>query len=134
MSHLDRPLRLAKIEGCLADRARSRRSFHRLAFRQRVYGERLAQTFSFSFLFELRSRFFRRRHAAVDDHTLGKPDSRLGVPVLSHYVFDMGEAVAGGVLDAPSLPIVRPLDLGPHLSVDHEVEVSALRRQTSITP
>jgi hypothetical protein len=36
-------------------------------------------------------------------------------------MFNVCEAVAGGVLNAPGLPIVRPLDLGPHLPVDHEV-------------
>jgi hypothetical protein len=36
-------------------------------------------------------------------------------------MFNVCEAVAGGVLDAPSLPVVRPFDLGPHLPVDHEV-------------
>jgi hypothetical protein len=33
----------------------------------------------------------------------------------------MGEAMAGGVLDAPSLPALAPLDLGPQLTVYGEV-------------
>jgi len=36
-------------------------------------------------------------------------------------VLDVGEAMAGGVLDAPSLPALAPLDLGPQLTVYGEV-------------
>ena len=43
------------------------------------------------------------------------------VSVLSDDMFGMGQALAGGVLDAPALPRWRPFDLRPHLSVDEQV-------------
>lgn len=51
------------------------------------------------------------------DHALGEADSGLHLPVLADDVLDMGEAMAGGVLDAPSLPALAPLDRGPPLTV-----------------
>ena len=39
----------------------------------------------------------------------------------SRIVLDVGEALAGGVLDAPDLSRQRPFDLRPHLAVDGEV-------------
>jgi hypothetical protein len=67
-------------------------------------------------------RLFRGRHTTIDDHALGKPDGGLHVPVLPDDVLDMGQALAGGVLDAPALPRSRPLDFRPHHPIDHEVE------------
>jgi hypothetical protein len=66
-------------------------------------------------------RLFRRRHTAVHDHALGEADSRFNVSVISHDMFNVCEAVTGGILDTPSLPIVRPLDLGPQLTIDRQV-------------
>ena len=50
------------------------------------------------------ARFFRRRHAAIHNHALGEADGCLNVYVLVDDMLDMGEAMAGGVLDAPGLP------------------------------
>src|SRR6516165_9342547 len=36
-------------------------------------------------------------------------------------MFDVGEAAAGGVLNAPSSARSRPFDLGPHAAADREV-------------
>jgi hypothetical protein len=73
----------------------------------------LAQTVPALLLLKLLCGVLRRRHATVDDHAFGQPDSCLHVPVLSDYVFGMGETLAGGVLDAPSLPRWRPFDFRP---------------------
>jgi hypothetical protein len=66
-------------------------------------------------------RLFRRRHAAVDDHALGKADGCLNVYVLADDVLDMGEAMAGGILDAPCLAGRGPLHFRPHLAADIQV-------------
>src|SRR5262245_50392032 len=73
--------------------------------------------------FELFVGIFRRWHSAVDDHPLGQPDRGLAIAVLSDDVFDMGQAMAGRILDAlgPSRP--RLLDLAPHLPFDGEMVV-----------
>jgi hypothetical protein len=81
----------------------------------------LALAFGLTPGLELRTGARRRRHGAIDDHALGEPDGGLNVPVLSDDMLNMGEAMPGGVLDAPSLSRPRPLHLAPHLAVDGEV-------------
>jgi hypothetical protein len=56
----------------------------------------------FAFKLELCAGSFRRRHLAADDHFLGEPDRRLHVAILSDDMLDMGEAMAGSVLNTPS--------------------------------
>jgi hypothetical protein len=60
----------------------------------------------------------RCRHAALEDHALGQPDGRLRVDVLTMDGVTVGEASAAGILDAPSPPGGRPLDLRPSLAAD----------------
>jgi hypothetical protein len=66
------------------------------------------------------ARFFWGRHAAIEDHALGQPDSCLHVLVCSYDVLNMGQALAGGILNAPPLPQGRPFDLRPQLPIDRE--------------
>jgi hypothetical protein len=60
----------------------------------------------------------RARHLAGDDHALGEADGGACVTILSDDMLDMGETLAGGVLDAPCPALRAPLDLGPHHAVN----------------
>jgi hypothetical protein len=82
---------------------------------------RLAESVALLPLPKLPLCFLGRRHAAVDDHAPGQPDGRLRVAVLGVDMFDVGQAMAGGVLDAPAAPRRRPLHLAPNLPVDGQV-------------
>jgi len=60
----------------------------------------------------------RARHGAVDDHALGEADGGLRVDVLANDVLGMGQAMAGGVLDAPCPALRAPFHLGPEGAAD----------------